>query len=199
MRQGVAFVGDIHGVLDPVLEVAPRALREAETLVFLGDYVNRGPDSRAVIDYLIDLQSEFGNRVRFLAGHHDAVLRQSIRDGRSDRFLRLGGAATLRNYPRLAADGSVLPLEDRLPSSHVAFLESLEEAYVSTDCIGAHFDGHAPARSKNQFGVFGHRLQTSRTPFIADDFALIDTGCGTIPDGRLTCLLWPSLAWFQSS
>lgn len=198
MTDSYAFVGDIHGVLAPVVEVVERAQDEAETLVFLGDYVNRGSESSAVLAYLINLGEKLGDRVHFLAGHHDLAFRNAIDYDRLDTFLRMGGAATLSSYPRTDTNGRQLALGERVPASHAQFLRNLRTSFTADGCVAMHDQVDSPAGT-SLFGVFGHRLQPGAVPLVTKEFALIDTGCGTLPNGRLTSFQWPSKTWFQSS
>ena len=198
MNGQIAFIGDVHGILDPLVRVVERARADAATLVFLGDYVNRGPQSSQVLEYLVDLERELGPRAHFLLGHHDEAFLAAIDDDRIDRFLRMGGAATLSSYPREDTNGAHLPLSQRVPATHVEFLRNLDRSFTGPGCFAAHdpSDGEVLPES---FGVFGHRLLPAGVPEINESRALIDTGCGTLPDGKLTCFLWPSRAWFQAS
>lgn len=199
MKNAVGFIGDVHGVLSPVVEVIERAEQAAETIVLLGDYVNRGSQSREVLDFLIDVAGELAGRIHFLAGHHDLAFLAALDDGRLDRFLRMGGAATLSCYPTRDREGRALPLVERIPVAHASFLRGLERRYVAEGVFAMHDRTDAPELEPDQFGVFGHRVMPGTVPQIADRFALIDTGCGTLPRGRLTCLLWPSRHWFQAA
>jgi hypothetical protein len=195
----IAFIGDVHGLLDPLVEIVSQARRDATALVFLGDYVNRGPQSSHVLDYLVEVQHDLGPRAHFLLGHHDEAFLAAIDSGRIDLFLRMGGAATLSSYPREDAAGRHLSLSQRVPVGHVEFLRKLRRSFTGPGCFAAHdpIDGEAlPAET---FGVFGHRLLTAGVPEINESRALIDTGCGTLPDGKLTCFLWPDRTWFQAS
>jgi serine/threonine protein phosphatase 1 len=99
-------VGDIHGRLD-LLE-AILALIEADaqssghverrTLVFLGDYVDRGPDSRSVVDRVISGLPQ-GFEAHFLKGNHEAILLNFLDDAWSlDNWLLNGGDATMLSY-----------------------------------------------------------------------------------------------------
>ena len=119
-------IGDVHGcsrtlaaLLDRLAEDAGGALGPADTLVFVGDYVDRGPDSPGVIDQLLDLErrSEAGEGPRcvFLRGNHDQMMLDYV-DGVGDQELWWvnGGRTTLASY----ADRGEL----RLPPGHVAFL-----------------------------------------------------------------------------
>src|SRR5918912_452221 len=91
-------IGDIHGcstALDALIEaIRPRP---EDTIVTLGDYINRGPDSRGVLDRLIDL----GRRCRLvpLRGNHEEMLAEALAGSYSlDYFLGIGGDATLDSY-----------------------------------------------------------------------------------------------------
>ena len=114
-------VGDIHGcaaALDAV--IAAVAPDPADTVVTLGDYIDRGPDSRGVLDRLIAL----GRRCRLvpLTGNHEEVLLDALRDKSAlARWLALDGADALRSYG-WAPGGPRRRLEDWFPPAHRAFL-----------------------------------------------------------------------------
>ena len=125
-------IGDIHGC-DTALAGLLDAIAPAfdDTLVFLGDYVDRGPNSKATIQRLIDLKSDC--QTVFVRGNHDIVMQQWC-EGRLDRSVweTIGGGATLHSYSPvtnpLASDfAEVSPLE--IPASHVQFLR---------DCVDYH-------------------------------------------------------------
>jgi serine/threonine protein phosphatase 1 len=195
----IAFIGDVHGLLNPLVEVVAQARHDAGAMVFLGDYVNRGPQSSQVLDFLVEIQQDLGPRAHFLLGHHDAAFLAAIDRGRIDSFLRMGGAATLSSYPRQEADGSALPLSQRVPATHVEFLRKLGRSFTGPGCFAAHDPSDGKSLASETFGVFGHRVLPAGVPEIDESRALIDTGCGTLPDGRLTCFLWPDRSWFQAS
>jgi len=195
----IAFIGDVHGLLDPLAKVVERARRDAADLVFLGDYVNRGPQSSQVLEYLVEIQHDLGPRAHFLLGHHDEAFLAAIDSGRIDLFLRMGGAATLSSYPRKDDSGRHLSLSQRVPATHVEFLRKLERSFTGPGCFAAHDPSDGEALPEETFGVFGHRPLAAGVPEINESRALIDTGCGTLPEGKLTCFLWPDRTWFQSS
>ncbi len=119
-------VGDIHGSLDKLQRLIARCVEHADgrpmTLVFLGDYIDRGPQSSGVVGFLIDLQSQLGERVVALMGNHEAMALAVI-DGTSPARLWFaqGGAATLESY------GVARPSE--LPREHVDWMRSLRLSY----------------------------------------------------------------------
>ena len=124
-------IGDIHGcsaALDAV--IAAIGPREDDTIVTLGDYIDRGPDSRGVLDRLIDL----GRRCRLVPvlGNHDQML-LDVRSGRHPIhwLLDIGGLATLKSY------GPDLDLS-RIPAEHFAFLESCPDFHETPTHIFVH-------------------------------------------------------------
>ena len=103
----VYAVGDVHGHTDalaPLLrllaEDADRSAgRERPLLVFLGDYVDRGPDSRGVIDMILALEAEGPFEVVCLRGNHeDALARMLVDVHFAPHWIADWGQATLRSY-----------------------------------------------------------------------------------------------------
>lgn len=68
-------IGDIHGCLDQLQRLVELCERDAgegrSKLIFLGDYIDRGPDSRGVIEFLIDLQKWSPDEIICLRGNHE--------------------------------------------------------------------------------------------------------------------------------
>jgi serine/threonine protein phosphatase 1 len=124
-------VGDIHGCL-AALETLLAAIRPQpdDTLVLLGDYVDRGPQSRGVIERLLGLQRQC--QLVHLLGNHDEMM-LAVYDGQSQLlvdWLLFGGNATLASY-------DVVHIED-VPASHVQFLRSCPLYYESDRHIFVH-------------------------------------------------------------
>jgi serine/threonine protein phosphatase 1 len=121
-------VGDIHGrrdKLDALLEMLP--LAPGDRLVFLGDYVDRGPDSRGVVERLIDLADAYP--CEFLLGNHESMFLDYIGwEGDAffgaDVFLPNGGAETLASYG-WHASRPPQPGEFALPPKHESFFRGL--------------------------------------------------------------------------
>ncbi|MDT0630165.1 metallophosphoesterase family protein [Rubrivirga sp. S365] len=122
-------IGDVHGcarTLDALLAAldadAGGALGPGDTLVFVGDYVDRGPDSPGVIDRLLALEAqEGGAEYVFLRGNHDQMMLDYV-DGAGDVELwwANGGRTTLAAYERRG--------DFAIPSEHVDFLRRTELA-----------------------------------------------------------------------
>jgi serine/threonine protein phosphatase 1 len=119
-------IGDVHGRLDLVqraVELIGEHVGSAPfRVIFLGDYVDRGPDSRGVIDLLMELQREWP--VVCLKGNHEELMLQAIMQpagGRLKRWLEYGGDHTLASYG-LDEDSD---LAVGIPREHVRWMSGL--------------------------------------------------------------------------
>ncbi len=153
--QRIYAVGDIHGRLDLLGQLmrmivnddAERGPIRRRTIIFLGDYVDRGADSAGVIERLITGMPE-GFECIFLKGNHEEMLMQSMIDPTLLHFWTSnGGMETLASYGVAASrkDVEVRPeyladaLAGAMPSSHLAFLQGL----VLSVSFGDYFFVHA--------------------------------------------------------
>jgi len=148
----VYAIGDIHGrldLLDRLLQMIgdddSRRGDSSTELVFLGDLVDRGPDSRGVVDRLMTL----GDRrpVRFLMGNHEEVFLKALEgDQKALRFLiRIGGRETLfsygispEDYRNLDYDELMGAIQAAVPASHIAFLQGFEHWIEIGDYLFVH-------------------------------------------------------------
>ncbi len=131
-------IGDIHGcaaALAALLDaVAPGS---QDTLVLLGDLIDRGPDSRGVLDRLLAVSGRC--RLVPLLGNHEEMLLDALRDSAAiKRWLMLGGVATLRSYG-WSRGGPRRPLAEVFPDRHRKFLASCRPYYET----GTHLFVHA--------------------------------------------------------
>lgn len=150
----VYAVGDIHGRLDLLDELlatigrddGARGAGARSQLIFLGDLIDRGPESRGVVERLMAL-AQSGARVRFLMGNHEEVfLRALAGDSRALRFLaRIGGRETLLSYGISEDDynshdyGELARLAaEKVPAAHLAFLGGFEKWIEMGDYLFVH-------------------------------------------------------------
>src|SRR3954470_13748102 len=91
-------IGDVHGCADALAALLDAVAPDpADTVVMLGDYVDRGPDSRRVLDRLVALAGRC--KLVPLLGNHDELLLDALADlDALPRWLKLGGTDTLRSY-----------------------------------------------------------------------------------------------------
>ena len=218
----IYVVGDIHGRSDLLtriheairIDVRDRPTSLKRTVVYLGDYVDRGPGSFNVLETLIRTPLE-GMKSVYLKGNHEDMMLRFIRGDNAPHWLHNGGDATLASYGITASwmtpDASNMEalrrrLQDAMPAAHGAFLESLRLFYVAGDYLFVHagirpgvpLDAQRPAdllwirdpflMSKNEFGkcvVHGHTI--CPVPEVRLNRIGIDTGA--FYSGRLTCLV----------
>jgi serine/threonine protein phosphatase 1 len=151
----VYAIGDIHGRKDlmktliKMIDEDDAARKPSSThIIFLGDLVDRGPDSAGVLDKAIKIKKERGHNVRFIMGNHEEVFVKACRklDKKLTRyFIRIGGEPTILSYPISKSDYRELDMEqltdrlpDLVPEEHLAFLESFEDQIVIGDYLFVH-------------------------------------------------------------
>jgi serine/threonine protein phosphatase 1 len=113
-------IGDVHGCLDRLTVLVDLCMSHCDgrpmRLVFLGDYIDRGPDSRGVIDRLRRLQSEMPDVVS-LRGNHEALLLEALATDDEGLWLLNGAVQTLKSYRVMEAAA--------LPRDHVDWIAAL--------------------------------------------------------------------------
>jgi serine/threonine protein phosphatase 1 len=136
MRPRTIAIGDIHGcaqALESLLHtIRPRP---GDVIVTLGDYINRGPDSRGALERLIELEHRC--RLIPILGNHDQVLLAALAReplAFSD-LLDMGGGPTLASYGAQRITEADL---DRIPAAHRAFLERCRGYYETETHIFVH-------------------------------------------------------------
>lgn len=125
-------ISDIHGCLKTFRALVEEKvqLTQDDTLYLLGDYIDRGPDSKGVIDYILELQKT-GHNVISLTGNHEQMLLDALK-GYSKRILfwQNGGKETLESYGLNFAEFQFHP--------HLEFFENLKWFIELDDYILVH-------------------------------------------------------------
>jgi serine/threonine protein phosphatase 1 len=204
-------IGDIHGCVEELRQLLDAIPATADdTIVFVGDYVDRGSDSCGVIEHLLTWRRHTPARSVFLKGNHEDMALDYI--GRSgqwgEAWLRNGGVATLRSYG-ISAQAPRTDVAREMPEAHVRFMEELETSLLWGDYRVVHA-GVRPGvpwdaqRTEDLlwireefldhphdlgvtivFGHTPHRRVVIQPPYRIG----IDTGC--VYGGALTCLVLP--------
>jgi serine/threonine protein phosphatase 1 len=207
-------IGDIHGCLGKLQSLISNinADPENDTIVFIGDYIDRGSAAREVIDYVIRLKTEYKNVVCLLGNHEYMFLRYL--DGLDEEmFLSNGGQDTLFAY---AISLSETPQERKakIPLEHLQFFESLLPHYETDDYLFVHA-GLKPGLILSRQTI--HNLLWVRHEFIDTDYGFgkmvifdhnplsyplimpnkigIDTGA--VYGGKLTSVELPAVKIYQ--
>lgn len=220
----IIAIGDIHGKrfhfnglwdqLQPSKD---------DTIVILGDMIDRGPDPRGVIQDILDRRADGFNVIALQGNHEDMYMacldginaigngEEQIQENICDVFLYNGGNTTSKSYGRIVPD-----------DEHLAFFRSLPLKYETDEYFFCHagVDPNKPLQkqtgvdllwirekflhSNKDFGkllIFGHTPTNmiyghkSLEPFIQNNKIGIDTGC--VFGGRLTALILPEFEYIQ--
>jgi serine/threonine protein phosphatase 1 len=210
----VLAIGDIHGCFRALTALADYVnFRDTDTLITLGDYVDRGPDSRAVLDWLI----AYGQTATLipLTGNHELMM-LAARDSTShyEEWIVCGGDAALHSYARMLRPGN---LED-VPDAHWNFIKRTCRSHYQNS---THFFVHAnalpdipiddqpdyisywehfrdpPAHESGKIMVCGHTPQTNGRPNNIGHAVCIDTSAHR--NGWLTCLNTTTGQYWQAN
>jgi len=222
--QAAYAIGDVHGRLDLLEDLLGRILEDASrhpadhvrSLVFLGDYVDRGSESRGVVERLLDDPMPGFSKVYLMGNHEEAMLAflEGLSDGRD--WLSFGGLETLMSYgvplrslPRSkeAAQDLRHALAEAVPQAHVDFFRTCTLHHS----VGDYLFVHAGVRP----GIALDRQNPADLMWIRDDFLRsrvplpgrvvvhghticdlpqnrehrINIDTGAFVSGRLTCLV----------
>ena len=192
-------IGDIHGEIDKLNKLLDKLdLQQEDTVVFLGDYIDRGLYSRQVVDKLIELSKYC--HCEFLMGNHEYYLLKMLDGDKYAKhfFLEYGGVQTIDSY------GSV----ENIFKTHGDFFNNLKPYYLTEKYLFVHA-GIRPDKTLKEQDTFDmliirdnfinhkHKLKQKvifghtpfKKPYIEDDKIGIDTGCGKFPDSPLTALI----------
>lgn len=125
-------ISDIHGCLK-TFKVLLKDIdfSKADTLYLLGDYIDRGADSKGVIDYILAMQED-GYKVHCLRGNHEQMMLEALEGDNKDKRLWLynGGEETLQSF---GVDNV-----EQVPSKYIDFLNNLDYFFEVDDYILTH-------------------------------------------------------------
>ena len=206
--------GDIHGYLDKLRSlIGSLNLTDVDKLIFLGDYIDRGPNSKHVVDYLLRLAKQ--HDCVFLMGNHEHMLLDFMAGCKTygpAQWIRCGGDATLASYGLVGAQPGRLDL----PREHAEFFAGLAvRDYCHLDpgyvFVHAGLNWDKPLEKNNWQDclwnrsafidcryhwpegrvIFGHSQSETLKPIVQDNKIGIDTGCAA--GGVLTALRLPEV------
>jgi serine/threonine protein phosphatase 1 len=213
MNGDLYVIGDLHGCLAPLqrlLEHLEPDLHQ-DRLLFVGDYIDRGPDSRGVVDYILGLKARYpAENIICLKGNHEVMFLDFLAGKDRQLFLMNGGLNTLRDY---WGEGWDEQSELVLPLDHARFYQELQLFYEIEDYIFVH-GGLKPGvplaeqvdedlcwirgefiASTEDFGrrvIFGHT--PFKQPLVLPNKIGIDTGL--VYGNFLTCLKLPQMDFY---
>jgi serine/threonine protein phosphatase 1 len=206
-EEKIFVIGDIHGCLDMLKRLIDKIEWNPanDRLIFIGDYIDRGENSKGVIDFILRLKKD-STLIQCLLGNHEQMFLDYLSGVDSQTFLLNGGLSTLRSYEAIKKSKD----DPLIPSSHLDFFSSLltmielEQYYI----VHAGFQPNIGIEDQNlndmlwireefiysdyDFGkvvIFGHTPFNS--PLVMKNKIGIDTGA--VFGNYLTCLELPEV------
>lgn len=208
-------IGDVHGCLKSLQALMEQLEKYSDRqFVFLGDYIDRGPDSKGVVDYLLEFRED--KDCIFLRGNHEQMLLDAYEANDLDLWLMNGGRSTLESYGARYNDL-------KIPEEHLDFYRQTRMYYNTPDFFFVHA-GLSPAQTIEQSlqdegaiadflwershlnafetpwektVVFGHTPRPH--PIRKQKMLGLDTGCvyESLGYGKLTAAVLPEMKFVQ--
>lgn len=203
-KQRIYAIGDIHGQYQMLKELINNVKIDFNNsiVIFLGDYIDRGPQSFEVVEYLSKLFLKHPKNIILLKGNHEDLF---LKSEKHSLWIYNGGTSTIKSYKKHNYN---LPIE--MPSTHSKFFKNLKLYYETENFIFVHagvknfnqqlnkespddllwirdeFIYNHTIHFTNKKIIFGHTPIQSVQPLIFDNKIGIDTGAGF--GLKLTCL-----------
>ena len=216
MAERLAFIGDIHADSVRLLDLLKKL--DSRRLVFLGDYVDHGPNSREVVEVLLEIANREQNPI-FLSGNHEIGFLAFL-SGRLSflEYAWMGGLSTLRSYIGKANEDVRSELVAAMPKPHYEFFSNCKPFFETDQFLASHAgvnpacpESRKPAEivlgrhpslfhddlRLNKVVICGHYLQTTQKPLVSNGVICLNTGSGTI-GGPVTALLYPEMTFLQA-
>jgi len=207
VEKRIFIIGDIHGCLDMLKALMDKLdwNPSKDGLIFLGDYIDRGKDSKGVVDYIIGLKKISAN-IQCLMGNHEELFLNYFKGEDDGAFIYNGGGSTLTSY----FEGG----DKDIDQDHISFYKSLLLSIELDDYYVVHAGFRPGVDVKDQsskdllwirepfifsdfnFGkkiIFGHTPFSS--PLVMENKIGLDTGA--VFGNKLTCLEIPAMKFYS--
>ena len=207
-------IGDIHGCLSYLEDLIAKISvdPDEDRIVFIGDYVDRGPDPKGVVEFILELKRQYniicliGNHERMMMDYYDYGFNKAM-------WFANGGKSTVDSYGIIATpEGKKI----NFPETHLRFFRSLLPYYETEDYFFVHagLKPDVPLTQQDPLDLvwiredfidsdynFGKRIIYGHTPRLSgpyiDPYKIgIDTGA--VYGGMLTCLELPAIQFYQA-
>ena len=220
MSKNFYLIGDIHGQfskLEKLISKIELDIESDDTIIFLGDYIDRGPKSFEVIEFLLKLKSE--NSTIFLIGNHEDMFLKFVSTGDNYyNYMANGGQHTIRSYIRNLK-------EFKIPESHKRFYNILKLYYENdffiavhgginpkvrdiadqrrSDIIWIREDFYRYNKRWDKTVIFGHTptiyINNSKNVYIDDERNIIGIDTNAMSEGfPLSCIRLPDRKIYQA-
>jgi serine/threonine protein phosphatase 1 len=203
--QRIFAIGDIHGCFEKLKRLIEKIDIDwdKDKLIFLGDYIDRGPDSFKVVEFLISLRKRHRNII-LLKGNHEEMLENFLSGNNRVGYLMDGGQQTIDSYLKHNRANSGFPM----PEEHLDFFRSLDLFHQTDGYIFVHagLKKGIPLEQQNPREIlwirepfvhskadFGKRVVFGHTPFDAPllEANKIGIDTGAVYGNKLSCIRLP--------
>jgi len=214
-------IGDIHGCVDELRRLIDGlSLVPGDRVVFLGDYIDRGPASEEVVSFLISLRKKLSSvDFIFLKGNHEDMLLSylGLEGAHGDMFTVNGGKATLASYGLVEGKFTARDALRAMPPEHLEFYQDLQSSYLidSFLCVHAGIHPQKPLADqtsedffwiRNKFIYSSHKLpytilfgHTPQQKVLYNLPYKVGLDTGLVYGNMLTCLELDEKVLFQIS
>ncbi len=202
-------ITDIHGCLQALEDLLDKLQPDLQqdSIIFLGDYIDRGPASSQVIEKIISLKAQAPSIIT-LIGNHEQMLLDFLADSKTDTYLQFGGRETLQSYGWQQG----MEASDLIPAKHKIFFRELLTYWQDDNYMYVHAGlepgVHLSRQSREwllwardgggnkacgKTIIHGHTVYPK--PLVTSARIGIDTGA--VYGGKLTCLILPDLEFIS--
>lgn len=132
MNNKIYAIGDIHGCFDSMKELIENKikLKKKDKLIILGDYIDRGPDSMNVLNYIIELQNNNFDVITLLGNHESMLLNAFHHSGEISKWIQNGGNETLKSFKVNSLN--------QIEAKYISFIKSLRYYYELNEYLFVH-------------------------------------------------------------
>ena len=154
----VYAIGDIHGSLKALQSIfSQKLIKRDDTVVFLGDYIDRGTNSKGVLDWLIENKKNY--KFKFILGNHEIMmLTAKTSPEKLIKWLYFGGSQTLDSY-KIGDDSNWM---EKIDDTHWEFIDSCKAYYEIEDFIFVHagLEVGKELEDQNKYHLFWKKYET---------------------------------------
>ena len=169
MNKRLFAIGDIHGCFDAFRSLLEQKIqiKESDQIILLGDYIDRGTQSKEVIDYIIDLQAK-GFDIVPLLGNHEAMLLDAYKNEELvSEWIQNGGSETLKSF-------GINSLKD-IESKYIEFIKGLPSYYAFEEYLFVHagFNDSDPNPFSDKYSMIWVCKPTYENPLLINKIIIL--------------------------
>lgn len=179
MKKRLFAIGDIHGCFKSFRELVERKIKikKSDKLILLGDYIDRGNQSREVIDYIIKLQKKDYDIISLIGNHESMMLDALDNDELLSAWIQNGGSATLESF-------GIMSLK-QLDKLYVDFFKGLQFYYLFNNFLFVHagFNDEISNPFEDKYRMIWSRREKYKNPILKNKIIIH----GHSPISELSC------------